>query len=255
MDFHELPVEVKHDIEDQSLSVLEMVKDDVIVIGGWAVRALVGEAHLRLTWDVDGVVEEDFERVRSRLTGAGMRPLAQDWGIQFHRKYEPGVEIREDEVRETVDRLELRIELSEPRMREIDTHHFFEFDLTQVLMRDIPYHAGSRVPVRVPPLETLAANKLGLPPDAKNNFDIAVLLESADLDRVIDSIRASDDWHEMVLRRMARRKGRIGNPSGWENILADDAGIDLRSLLGKLDYIERALQGEDLTPPAGPGRR
>lgn len=37
MDFHELPIEVKNDIEDQSLSILEIVKDDIVVIGGWAV--------------------------------------------------------------------------------------------------------------------------------------------------------------------------------------------------------------------------
>ncbi len=244
MDFHELPIEVRHDVEDQSLSILEIVKDDIVVIGGWAVRALVGEAHLRLTWDVDGVVaEENTESVESKLIGAGLEPLVQDWGIQFHHRYAPGVEIRDDEVRETVDRLELRIELSEPRIREPDTPHFFEFDLAEFLTKEIRHHDGSsRVLVNVPPHETMAANKLGLPADSKNNFDVAVLLESADLDKVIESIRASDAWYELVLKRTTKRKGRMKDFESWESFLARDAGVDVGELLRKLEYIERALQ-------------
>ncbi len=244
MDFHELPTEVKHDIEDQSLSILEIVKDDIVVIGGWAVRALVGEAHLRFTWDVDGVLaEEDMESVESKLIGAGLEPLVQDWGVQFHHRYTPRVGIHDDEVRETVDRLELRIELSEPRMREPDTPHFFEFDLAEFLTKEICHYDGSsRVLVSVPPHETMVANKLGLPADAKNNFDVAVLLESADLDGVVRSIMTCDDWHEVVLRRMEKRKGRLGDPARWENLLARDAGIDIGGLMHGLEYIERGLR-------------
>ncbi len=47
MNLQEYPEPIKQDIEDQSLSILKHINDDVIVIGGWAVRALVGEKHGR----------------------------------------------------------------------------------------------------------------------------------------------------------------------------------------------------------------
>ncbi|MEE9490625.1 MAG: hypothetical protein V3V91_09340 [Thermoplasmata archaeon] len=239
MDFHELPIEVKHDIEDQSLSILEIVREEVLVIGGWAVRALVGEAHLRFTWDVDGVLaEEDMETVERKLVDVGLEPVAREWGVQFHRGYSPKVELQDD-VREAAE----RIELSGPRMEERDTPHYFEFDLSEFSATEIGYHDGrAGVPVRVPPLEVMAANKLGLPADSKNNFDVAVLLASSDLDGVVRSITACDDWHEVVLRRMEKRKGRLGDPVRWENLLARDAGIDIGGLMHGLDYIERGLR-------------
>ena len=46
MNFEELPEHVKND--NQSLTLLEIVKDDIVVIGGWAVRVLVGKKHIRL---------------------------------------------------------------------------------------------------------------------------------------------------------------------------------------------------------------
>jgi len=243
MDFHELPEVVKNDIEDQSLSMLGIVREEVLVIGGWAVRALVGEAHLRFTWDVDGVLaEEDMETVERKLVDAGLEPVAREWGVQFRRGYSPRVELQDD-VREAAERLELRVELSGPRMEERDTPHYFEFDLSEFSATEIGYHDGrAGVPVRVPPLEVMAANKLGLPADSKNNFDVAVLLVSSDLDVVLESITACDDWHEVVLRRMEKRKGRLGDSARWENLLARDAGIDIGELMHGLDYVERGLR-------------
>jgi len=57
MNFEDFPDPVKKDIEDSSLSVLEHINDDIIVIGGWAVRALIGDKHGRYTLDIDGVAE------------------------------------------------------------------------------------------------------------------------------------------------------------------------------------------------------
>lgn len=243
MDFHELPTEVKNDVEDQSLGLLEIIRDDVLVIGGWAVRALVGESHLRFTWDIDGVLaEEDMEIVRSKMISASLEPAAQEWGIQFRRSYAPRVDIRDDEVRETVERLELRVELSPPRMRERDTQHFFEFDLSEFLIREVRYHEREdAVPIRVPPAHVMAANKLGLPADLKNNFDVAVLLMYSEIERVVESIDESDAWREMVLRRMRKRKTRLMDSTSWEGILMRDAGINAKELAERLGLIERAL--------------
>ena len=48
MNLEGFPESIKKDIEDQSLSILEHIKDDIIVIGGWAVRALTEDKHGRL---------------------------------------------------------------------------------------------------------------------------------------------------------------------------------------------------------------
>jgi hypothetical protein len=53
MNLEELPEPIKKDIEDQSLSILEHIKDDIIVIGGWAVRALTGDKNGRYTLDIE----------------------------------------------------------------------------------------------------------------------------------------------------------------------------------------------------------
>ena len=47
MNLEDFPEPIKKDIEDQSLSILEQIKEDIIVIGGWAVRALTGDKHSR----------------------------------------------------------------------------------------------------------------------------------------------------------------------------------------------------------------
>jgi len=64
MNLEDFPEDVKNDIEDQSLSIFEHIKDDIVVIGGWAVRALLGKKHGRYTLDVDGVANEnDFDYI------------------------------------------------------------------------------------------------------------------------------------------------------------------------------------------------
>lgn len=58
MNVEELPTQVKNDVEDQSLAILEDIRDDIVVVGGWAVRAHLQSRHARHTLDVDGVAEE-----------------------------------------------------------------------------------------------------------------------------------------------------------------------------------------------------
>ena len=55
MNLEDLDRNVKEDIEDHSLDILDRVKDDIVVIGGWAVRAHLGTGHHRYTLDVDGM--------------------------------------------------------------------------------------------------------------------------------------------------------------------------------------------------------
>jgi hypothetical protein len=97
------------------------------------------------------------------------------------------------------------------------------------------------VEIRVPPREHMAAVKLGLPADYKNNFDCAILLQMSDIDEVIRVIKENDDWKEMVLRRMPKFSGRINQAGSLENILAIDAGINVKEHVKKLRHIEEQL--------------
>ncbi|MFQ6128738.1 MAG: hypothetical protein ACE5QW_07545 [Thermoplasmata archaeon] len=244
MNLEEFPPEVKMDIEDQSLALLDIVKDDIIVIGGWAVRALAGERHARYTLDIDGVLsEESVPAAKRKLVNAGLEHRDFDWGYQFTRKYEPEVDITDRDARESVGEVELRIELSGPKIREFRTHHYFEFSLEEYVTREIAFHRKDfKIAVKVPPAETMAAVKLGLPVDYKNNFDSAVLLQICDIDSVIEIIKANDDWREIVLRRIPKSKDRIRNPGRLEHILSINIGVNVRDYVRKLEYIETDLR-------------
>lgn len=243
MNLEELPVVVKNDIEDQSLSLLEIIKDDVIVIGGWAVRALTGKKHDRYTLDIDGItVKEKLPMIKQKLKASGLAAKDSEWGVQFYKKYILHVDIP-DEIRKTVENIELRIELSEPRIKEFQTHHYFEFSLNDYVNREIAYHNKPGVLiVHVPLPDQMAAVKLGLPVDYKNNFDSAVLLQICDTEKVIQTIKENDDWYEMVLRRLPKLRGRVKDTSRLENMLALNAGINVREYVRKLDYIEGQLK-------------
>jgi len=81
MNLQDYPDEIKNDIEDQSLDILEHMRDDVIVIGGWAVRALLGKEHKRYTLDVDGVTSKDkFDAVIDKLIKLDLKPSKAEWG-------------------------------------------------------------------------------------------------------------------------------------------------------------------------------
>ena len=126
MNLEELPAVVKNDIEDQSLSLLENIKNDVIVIGGWAVRALTGGKHARYTLDIDGVtVKEKLSMIKQRLKRAGLAAKDSECGVQFYQRYTPHVDIP-DKIKKTVENIELRIELSESKIKEFQTHYYFD---------------------------------------------------------------------------------------------------------------------------------
>jgi len=236
------PVEIRDDIEDQSLDILENIIDDIVVIGGWAVRGLLGKNHKRYTLDVDGIASKDkLDVVTDKLSKLDLKSSEADWGIKYHKKYMPKVDIPEDLI-SRVDSIELRIEISEPLIKEDETH-YFEFSLTNTVQKDIDYHNQSKaLPVNVPPIEHMAANKLGLPADYKNNYDTAVLLRESDIEEVISVIKENDDWHAMVIKRLPKLIGRINIPGGLEHTLAINSGIDIKEHIGKLRLIEKALK-------------
>jgi hypothetical protein len=88
----------------------------------------------------------------------------------------------------------------------------------------------------------MAAVKLGLPVDYKNNFDSAITLQICEIEKVIEIIKKNDDWDEMVLRRMPKLKGRIKDHNRLENMLSINAGIDIRDYVRRLEYIETKLK-------------
>jgi hypothetical protein len=243
MNLKEFSESIKKDIEDQSLSVLEHITDDIIVIGGWAVRALTGDKHGRYTIDVDGVTDQkNIKKVESNLKTLGMKQRKVDWGVQFHKHYDPQVKFPED-IRGKIDKIELRIEISGPRIKESQTDHYFEFSLTEFNEREIQYHMKKeKVKLQVPSAEHMAAVKLGLPVDYKNNFDTQVLLEICNVENVIEIIKSNDNWSEMVIRRIPKLIGRLRDKDRLEHILAINNGINIREHIKTMRYIEDKLQ-------------
>ena len=243
MNLEELPKSVKEDIEDQSLEIFEKIASKIVVIGGWGVRAHLGEGHNRYTLDLDGVTDTDtLGELQELFTSMGFNEEKVEWGIKFFKKYEPRVEVS-DGVKELAAEVELRIEISPPRIKEHDTHHYFEFSLTNFEIKEIPYHGkDGGVKVQVPPLEDMTAVKLGLPVDYKHNFDASMLLRISDVDKVIQSIKSNDDWASLVLRKMPKLKGRIAQSGRIENTLAISAGLNIKQHIKTLQQIEEEIR-------------
>ena len=243
MNFEDFPILLKKDIEDQSLSILENIKEDIVVIGGWAVRALTGNRHGRYTLDIDGIIEpEKLKEIESRLSSIGMEQRKNEWGRQFYHKYKPNVDVDKDLEKE-IKNVELRIEISEPRIKESWTEHYFEFSLTNYEEHRITYHLKKdEIIIKVPPVEHMTAVKLGLPVDYKNNLDSQVLLEISDVDKVIEVIESNDDWSEMVIRRIPKLIGRLNQNDRFEYMLAMNIGINIKEHIKTMRYIENKLK-------------
>ena len=246
MNLQQFPKDLKDDIENQSLRTLEIIRDDILVIGGWAVRALIGERHTRYTIDVDGVASsEKLPEVQRRIEEIGLAPKIMDWGIRFHKKYVPKVKVIDKTIRKQVDGIEIRIEISEPRMPDIDGKHYFEFDLDEYTTKDLRFRGeDSIITVKVPTIAYMAANKLGVPADFGHRFDSAMLMEICDMNEVVETIERIDDWNEKVLKRIPKDRGRMKNPKAWEKAAFQNVGIDVKEYLNKLDFIETSLRSQ-----------
>jgi len=216
MNIEDFPEPIKKDIEDQSLSTLEHIKDDIIVIGGWAVRALTGNKHGRYTLDLDGVAEDSkIEGIESKLLSVGMNVRRNEWGTQYYHKYVPSINVPGD-IRDEVEKVELRIEISGPKIKESHTDHYFEFSLTEFEKRKIPYHMKDE--------------------------DSQVLLDICNVDKVIEVIKENDDWAEMVIRRNPKLIGRLSNKDRLEHIMAVNVGINIKDHIKTMKYIENELR-------------
>jgi hypothetical protein len=94
----------------------------------------------------------------------------------------------------------------------------------------------------VPEIEYLTANKLGLPADYKNRYDAAILLPSSDLHKTLETIQKTDNWREMVLRRLPKFIGRTKDKGDIACLLLRRAGIDIQDYLDQLFTIQKKLQ-------------
>ncbi|MDY6985141.1 MAG: hypothetical protein SVE93_01880 [Candidatus Thermoplasmatota archaeon] len=249
MNLEEFPESIKKDIEDQSLAILAEIAEDVVVIGGWAVRALAGENHRRYTLDIDCVASpESLPKIGEKLELLGLKVEKHGWGLLFHKRYEPPAGAPED-AREKARETMLRIEISPPRIAEAETPHYFEFSLENYKKAEISFHnKPGKVVVKVPPVEDMAAVKVGLPVDYKNNFDAAVLLALSDPAAVARSILGNDDWKAVVLRRMPKLVSRARDRGRIENTLMQNAGMSVGAYVKQLQEIERRIQAGSTDP-------
>lgn len=244
MNLQEYPKHIKDDIEDQSLYLLSSIREYLLVIGGWGVRAHAKENHGRYTLDVDAVADAyGIQEAKNILAQNGLDCRITDWGFQFYKSYKPSFPLNEEEQKLNLP--ELRIEISGPRITEYETAHYFEFSLTDYQKKKIQFHAtGKSLLVCVPPVEDLAAVKLGLPADYKNILDSLVLLQLCSIEDVVAVIRRNDSWDETVLRRMPKYIGRINDRNSLVYRLAIDAQINVKKSKKELMDIEKLLKRE-----------
>jgi hypothetical protein len=87
----------------------------------------------------------------------------------------------------------------------------------------------------------MAAVKIGLPTDYKNNYDAAALLQVCDVGKVVEAILANDDWADMVASRLPKSMGRMRESGRLEHVPAVNAGINVREHIRRLRYIQGQL--------------
>ncbi|MDG6229585.1 MAG: hypothetical protein QCH96_06435, partial [Candidatus Thermoplasmatota archaeon] len=164
-----------------------------------------------------------------------------DWGIKFFKPYQPNSNISCDPS--LIKDIQIRIEISAPRIYEIDTNHYFEFDLEKTTKQKVISH-GLHQPffVTVPEIEYLAANKLGLPADYKNRYDAAVLLIHSDFSKVFEIIKKTGKWEEMVLRRLPKFIDRTNDKKDIAHILLRQANVSIMDYLDQLRIIKLKLE-------------
>lgn len=210
MKLHELPSRVKDDIERKSLKLAQQVGKRIMIIGGWAVRAHGGKSHARYTFDIDGVADKKgLKRARQLLKEMDFSLIDEEWGFRAEVPYKAPEEFQGD-----VEGLKIKVEVSEPRIYDMDGVHYFEFDLEEnELKRVISIDEITQVDLRVPKIDYLVANKLGLPPLFKNMYDGCVLLLQSDVGKVSDLIKKTDDWSELVRPRISMILERLHNRS------------------------------------------
>ncbi len=209
---HALPEVLKQYIEDESLNVVEKIRSSSIpflLIGGWAVRAIVGSDHDRYTFDVDGVVgsKDAFGKIANVLKADGLEPSTSDWGCVFQRKLKlpPDLLKRVDDKQSAFvsEKCKIKLEFSTPRIYTADEKHFFEFKMNKWQELDVTSKSGRVSRAEVALTEYVMASKLGIS-DWKNVYDVGVLSRITRVETVAEVIRGCDRWNELVLRKVVR---------------------------------------------------
>ena len=183
--------------------------------------------------------------MKNKLKRAEIKNQKAAWGIKFYTKYNAPHELYRNldtDVKDIIDNLELRIEISPPRMYESLTHHYFEFDVNDTVEKYVTAHGSNRqFKIKVPSVESLTANKLGLPGDYKNRFDVGVLLHLCDMDKLFEIIEKTDDWKDLIKRRLIKAIGRTKNKEDIARLLLVNAEVNIEKHIRQLKTIERDL--------------
>jgi hypothetical protein len=245
VNIEQLPQQIRDDVEDQSLDILQQIQQYIVVIGGWAVRSYAVKPlkNARYTLDVDAVATpENIKIVNDILVKKNlMLSEKKDWGIKFYKPYQPNSKILCNAS--FFKDIQIRIEISPPQIYGIDESHYFEFDLKKTTKKTIISH-GTHQPIQatVPEIEYLTANKLGLPADYKNRYDAAVLLTNSNFCKTLEIIKKTDNWSEIVLRRLPKFIGRTNDKGDIAHILLRQANISISEYLNQLRTIQQKLQ-------------
>ncbi len=153
--------------------------------------------------------------------------IDENWGYRATIPYEPKREI--DMKR---DNLKIKVEISRPRIYEIDEYHYFEFDLEKTVEKKVVSMDESiQVLIQVPNINYFVANKLGLPPLFKNMYDGCLLILKSNVDKVSNLIKSIDDWNELAQSRISKTLESLR-----------DEGSTLRRELSKTSEISEIKQ-------------
>ena len=199
--------------------------------------------YARYTLDVDAVTApENIKTVYNILAKKGfIFPEEKDWGIQFYKPYQPNPKVSCN--LSSVKEIQIRIEISPPQIHEIDTLHYFEFDLNKTTHKTVVSHGEQQaIQITVPEIEYLTANKLGLPADYKNRYDAAILLQNSNFHKCLEIIQKTDNWKEMVLCRIPKFIGKTKDKEDIAHLLLLRANINIRNYLDKLIAIQQNPQ-------------
>ncbi len=245
VNIEQLPQQIRDDVEDQSLDILQQIQQHIVVIGGWAVRSYTAKSleHARYTLDVDAVATpKNIKIVNDLLVKENlMFSEEKDWGIQFYKPYRPSSKV--SCTPSFFKDIQIRIEISPPRIHEMDAVHYFEFDLEKTTKKIVVSHGKHRpVQATVPEIEYLAANKLGLPADYKNRYDAAVLLTGSNFCKIIEIIKKTDNWEKIVLRHLPKFIGRTNDRGDIAHILLRQANISIPKYLTQLRAVQQKLE-------------
>ncbi|MFQ5951679.1 MAG: hypothetical protein ACE5KH_06315 [Candidatus Geothermarchaeales archaeon] len=237
---------MKQELEDQSLDTLEHIADHIIVIGGWAVRAWAKPPRglMRYTIDIDGIAEDSkMGQVESILQEQHLRREPAEWGLRFRKNYAHQSQEAKEFMKTWEEPLEVRVEISPPRMYEANDEHFFEFEPHETILREIRSR-GSHQPlsVKVPTSEYLMANKVGLGADYKNRYDAAILALQVDLEQAAAIIVSTDKWKDIVIRQLSRFLGRTSQPTDIAATLLEENGYRTSRCLQGLAQLKKLLE-------------